>query len=289
MNFKELQIRATDLRDKEGKPREALSLMESYSREKGDSDKEWVQYLLFKAVLYRDTGDTKSSLNAYNEALSYIPEEDIGTKADTLRSMAFLAIHTTGLKDAEELAIQAINLLEKSKGEKYPRIKANSYAVLGNIFYESGLLDKALFNYKKALEYAEKSEFVERIITLVGDIANVHILKKEYPEALELITRYLDETRSSYRIALPQYYLRRARIYSEMGKIDMAKNDINIAIEISQKEGWLRALGECYEALGDIHLGVNEDEARKYFKEATEIYQRGNYGRLVNRVKKKIE
>jgi tetratricopeptide (TPR) repeat protein len=288
MDLKEIQIKATKLRDKEGNPEGALKLIESYHREHEESDKEWVQFLLLKAVLYRDTGDTKSSLNTYKEALKYIPKEDVETKADTLRSMAFLAIHTTGLKDAKELALQAINLLKESGDEEYLRVKANSYAVLGNIFYDSGLLDKALINYNKALNYAEASEFIERIITLVGDIANVHISKKEYQEALELITKYLDEARSSYRIALPQYYLRRAKIYFKIKKIDMAENDIKRAIEISQKEGWFRDLGECYEALGNIYLGVNKDKASKYFREAMEIYERGDYKRLINRVKEKI-
>ncbi len=289
MNLKDLQKQATYLRDKDGNPKKALRLMEKYVRQEQDIDSDWVEHLLLKAVLYRDTGDTKTSLNTYKEALEHLPKENIEKRADILRSMSFLAISTTGLENAKSLALKAMGLLEKTAEDEYPKVKANTYAVLGNIFYELGELEKALYNYNEGLDYAKRAGFNERIITLTGDISNVYIAKKDYEKALELLNKYIKEAKNNYRIALPAYYLRRARIYSDIGKMELAKEDIKGAMRISKQENWFRDLGESYEALGNIYLKEDFKKAKKYFEKALFVYKKGEYENLTKRLRKKMD
>ncbi len=288
MILKDLKKQARHLRDKEGNPKKALHILEKYSRREQDVDSDWVEYLLLKATLYRDTGKTKTSLHTYQDALKYVSKGDIETKADILRSMSFLAISTTGLKKAKSLALEAVNLLEKTEKSEYLKVKANTYAVLGNISYDSGELEKALFNYNKALEYAEKAEFNERVLTLIGDLSNVYIAKKDYEKALNLINKYIKEAKNNYRIAVPAYYLRRARIYSEVGKMKLAKEDINSAMRISKQENWFRDLGESYEALGHIYLEEDFKKAKKYFEKALIVYKKGQYENLIKRLEERM-
>jgi tetratricopeptide (TPR) repeat protein len=163
-------------------------------------------------VLYRDTGDLSSSVETYKEALEIVKDDDCIYKADILRSLSFVSIYTEGLDRAYEYALDALNAVKQKKAKKYYRVKSNIYAVIGNILYEKNIYDDALVNYRKGMIFAKKDNFYQREITLGGDIANVYIAQRKYSKAIQIISKNLKLAKKSYRVSVPQLYLRRAKI-----------------------------------------------------------------------------
>lgn len=285
MNIKETISKANKLRDSEGDPRNALNLILKYPLNGDEDPKDIIQYLLIKAVLYRDTGDPDSALRAYKDALEKVEPNDVIVQADIFRSMAFLSIHTKGLKVALELANRAVALLDGKKGKEYYQVKANCYAVLGNVLYILKKYEESLLNYKRSLDFAKKSHFYQRVITVSADISNVYITQRKYNEALKTLTKYTNLSKEKYRIALPQIHLRKAKIYFQLKDIDNAKESVNKAISISKREGWVRDLGEAYEMMGDI---CENDKSIEHYEKALEVYERGNFVELKNVVEEKL-
>lgn len=280
--------KSMELRDKEGKPKEALKELLKYKNEDFKEYKELLDYVILKAVLYRDTGDLTSAVETYKEALVIVKDDDCIYKADILRSLSFVSIYTEGLDRAYEYAVDALNTVKQKKGKKYYRVKSNIYAVIGNILYEKKIYDDALVNYRKGMIFAKKDNFYQREITLGGDIANVYIAQRKYSKAVQIISENLKSAKKSYRISVPQLYLRRAKIYLEKNELEKAVKDIQKGIDVSKKEGWFRDLGESYEAMGDVLKKMNHDEYKKYYKEAEKIYLKGEYITWLKRVQDKI-
>ena len=104
-----------ELRDKDGKPKEALKELLNYKNKDFKTYGDLLEYLLMKAVLYRDTGDMKSSVETYKEALSIVKKDDYTHKADILRSLSFISIYTEGFDKAYEYAMKALNILKNSE------------------------------------------------------------------------------------------------------------------------------------------------------------------------------
>ena len=280
-------VTARELRDIEGNPEKALKELLRY---KADDFKEYgnqIEFLILKAVLYRDTGDLDSSVKTYMEALSLIKNGDYLHKADILRSLAFVSIYTDGLDKAYEYAMEALDTLEGKKGKKYYRVRANIYAVLGNILYGNKRYDDALMNYRKGLYWAGKDNFHEREITLNGDIANVYIAQRRYSKAVNVISKNLKLAEKSYRISVPQLYLRRAKVNLYSKEFEKAVKDVQKAVDISEKEGWFRDLGEAYEAMGDILKEKGDSGCKGYYEKAEKIYRDGGYSNLLNRIKER--
>lgn len=277
-----------ELRDKEGKPKVALKELLKYKNEDFKEYDELIKYVLMKAVLYRDTGDMESSVETYKEALSIVKDDDHINKADILRSLSFVSIYTEGFEKAYEYALGALNILKDKRGKKYYRVKSNIYAVIGNILYGEERYEEALTNYKKGMYWAENDHFYQREITLGGDIANVYIAQKKYFKAIAIISKNLKLAKKSYRISVPQLYLRRAKIYFQTGDVKKAVNDIEKGIDISKKEGWFRDLGEAYEAMGDVLKEKGDTKFKQYYKKAEKIYMKGKYITWLNRVQDKI-
>ncbi len=288
MNIHLVINRSMELRDKEGKPKEALKELLKYKNKDFKEYKELLDYVILKAVLYRDTGDLSSSVETYKEALEIVKDDDCIYKADILRSLSFVSIYTEGLDRAYEYALDALNAVKQKKAKKYYRVKSNIYAVIGNILYEKNIYDDALVNYRKGMIFAKKDNFYQREITLGGDIANVYIAQRKYSKAIQIISKNLKLAKKSYRISVPQLYLRRAKIYLEQGNLEKAVKDAEKGIDVSKKEGWFRDLGESYEAMGDILKAKNDEKYKSYYRKAERIYRDGKYITWLNRIKEKL-
>ena len=288
MNTNNIVNKVMELRDKEGKPKEALKEILKYNNEDFKEYDELIKYVLMKAVLYRDTGDMESSIETYKEALNIVKSNDYINKADILRSLSFVSIYTEGFDTAFKYAEDALNTVKDKRGKKYYRVKSNIYAVIGNILYGEERYEEALTNYKKGMYWAEKDHFYQREITLGGDIANVYIAQKKFSKAIQIISKNLKLAKKSYRISVPQLYLRRAKIYFEERDIKKAVNDIQECIYISKKEGWFRDLGEAYEAMGDVLKENGDPKFKQYYKKAEKIYREGKYITWLNKIKDKI-
>lgn len=238
---------------------------------------------------YRDIGDTGKARTLYNEALE-LAKNDLNKteEADILSSLAFLELKTGTTEKALEYANKALKYIGTKRGEKFGEAKANTFAVLGNIYFEEGEYIEALENYKRALSTAENIKYVKRILTVSGDIANVHIRNGEYWKATRLLKENIKRAEKSYGVAVPQFYLRLGRIYLAENDKKLAKENYQKALDCATKDGLVRDMGECNEALGDMYVESDLKKANSYYKKAQEYFGKGGYKNQERYVKEKM-
>ena len=241
---------------------------------------------------YRDIGNTDKAYELYNEALA-VAQNDLNKieEADINTALAFLELKTGSIDTALKYAKSAYGYIGKKRGKKFGEARANTYAVLGNIYFEIGNYKKALVYYRKGLETAELCNLEKRVITLSGDVANVYL--KQGPGMLAKAEIILKENivraEKSYLVAVPQMYLRLAKIYSiKYEDFKEAKENVLKGLEYAEKYNLKRDIAECNEALGDLYYQSQSPECDRYFGEAARIYEEGGYERQAYEVSKKI-
>ena len=239
---------------------------------------------------YRDIGDTDKARRLYNEALG-LARNDLNKieEADILSSLAFLELKTGTVEKALEYANKSLKYIGTKRGEKFGEAKANAYAVVGNIYFEKGDYIDALENYKRALSTAENIKYVKRVLTVLGDIANVHIRNGELWKAVRILKESIVRAKKFYVLAVPQFYLRLGRIYLEKKDFKLAKENFLIALDCAAENSLVRDIGECNEALGDFFSVNNEEESNEYYKKALESYNKSNYKNQARFVSKKLQ
>jgi tetratricopeptide (TPR) repeat protein len=239
---------------------------------------------------YRDIGNTNKALELYKEALE-LSRNDFNKieESDILSSMAFLELKIGSIDQALKYAKQSLKYIGNKRGEKFGIAKSNAHAVLGNIYFENGDYEDALLSYKRALSVAENINFEKRIITVVGDIANVYVMTGKYDEARKLLKKYIEKAEKSYRIAIPQYYLRLGKVFLNKGDLKKAEENFLIAMHNANENKLIRDMGESSEALGDLYRKKDKSRADKYYKDAVTYYVSGSYKKQAEYVKKKLK
>lgn len=115
--------------------------------------------------------------------------------------------------DAYNQVIQALDIKNKSLGEKKVLIRAHSG--VGIIYENLGLKKKAFDNYDKALEIAERADLIDhQIITLV----NMAYLEESPREILNILSEVPEIAKESTNIYTDQYLCRLAQVYVQDGR-----------------------------------------------------------------------
>ncbi len=276
--------RAEKLRNENGDIYEAINILENRARilrkDPFIMGVDLPLVLRKLATCYRDVGDIDSAYEIYNEALAIaINDNNKIEESDILSSLSFLELKTGSIEKAMEYAQRSLEYIgNKRRGLKFAEARSNAYAVLGNIYFEKEQYDDALESYNIALKTARKAKFVRRELTLLGDIANVHIKKGKLNQALIMLVKSINKAKREYGISVPQYHLRIGRIYIERKEFPEAEKYFKEALKYAKDLKLKRDIAECYEAIGDMHMEKgSKKKGERYYLKAIEGYREGRY------------
>lgn len=261
---------------KSGKDIESsIKLLEETLEEIEPSRGDYYETLIKLATVYRynrSYSDAKNVLlNGISNAKTF--EMDLHL-ADIYRNLSFIELQQKNYIKARSYAKKALSIVKYIKGFKADRAKANIYAVLGNIYFTTKEYGDALENYKKALETAKKIDYEERVVTLQGDIANVYIETGKLEKAEDILLSTKQKAQEVHEKAVPQIYLRLARIEYEKENLGESKELIERAIDISEKKGWKRDLAESREALARVYeKDGKERNAKEEYGKASRLFK----------------
>jgi len=221
---------------------------------------------------HRNYADAENVLmNGISKAKTY--EKQIHL-SDIYRNLSFIKLQQKDFVKARIYAKKALSIVKYMKGFKADRSKSNIYAVLGNIFFTTKDYKDALKNYQKALKKAKKIGFEERVFTLKGDIANVYIETGKLKKARDILLSIEEKAEEVHEKAIPQIYLRLARIEYERENLAETKGLIEKAIAVSEKKGWKRDLAEAREALARVYEKEGkESKAKEAYEKAKRIFK----------------
>lgn len=151
--------------------------------------------------------------------------------------------------------------------------KGTVYADFGNLYYKKAEYDKALENYLKGLELAEKTGDKDLIYICLNNVGNILVINKNYDKAIEYylksydITKEFDDPNQSASI-LDNIGL----VYSTKGDFDMALVYSTTAAKMVEKTNNKQLLGEIYMNLGGIYNSMKKfDAALEYFNKAYDL------------------
>jgi len=273
---------AKQLRDLEGKVSKAIKILEDLGEEiKEDPLLSYDYPMILKelGIYYSDLGQNEKSKEYLQQALQ-VAKKDLNKieVADIRCSLAFLELNTGSVEKALGYALRAWEYIGKKRGDKFTETKANTAAVLGNIYFEQGKYSQAMKMYKKALRYAESVGHVKRVITVIGDMAEYYItVKEKLDKAQELLEEYTDKAEESCKIVLPELLMRLSSIFFKKGDLAEARATAKKALRFVESRGLLRQIAEVNELLGKIYSETNQEKADAYFKKAFDSYNKGGY------------
>jgi tetratricopeptide (TPR) repeat protein len=266
--------RADELRNLEGDLPEAIHLLEPVLVETTPDEDIYYEIILRLSSLYRDN---KSYDIAEDFLIDNIDKAKEFNKpiylADIYRSIAFIELQKRNPSQAKEYAQEAMSVLDNINDGNTKKVKANIYAILGNIEFTLKNYNEALDNYQKSLEESNDINFIQRTITVKNDIANVHIEMGDLEKAKEILLSILQDAKDNYKSSVPQVYMRLARIEFEQLNYFKVKKYLRKSISISEKEGWKRDIAEAREGLSKLYKVIGKPKmAEKELKLAYDIY-----------------
>ena len=194
--------------------------------------------------------------------------------ADIYRTLSFIKLQQEDFVKARSYAKKALSIIKYVKGFKGSKNRANIYAVLGNIYFTTKEYEEALEYYEKALKEAEDIDYDERVITVKGDIANLYIETDRLDEAEEILISIKEKASEIHAKAVPQIFLRLARIEYQRDRLDEARELIGKAIKVSERKEWKRDLAEAREALARVYEKEGKyEEAKKEYSVSKKLFK----------------
>lgn len=168
--------------------------------------------------------------------------------------------------------------IELSKGSKEIKDVINAYGYTGVAYRNKGIYSKSLELYYKGAELAEKNKEYQLLSYAFVNIANVHIYRNDFQNALIFLNKanrnsilVNDDLQKSY------IYVNLGRVYTELRNNERAHYYIDRSIELRKKLNDEERIAVSYKYKGD--LLVTEDkknDALYYYHEALKICEKSN-------------
>lgn len=257
-------------------------------------DKEEPQILLRLANYYIDIGEVEKAKRSFEGAIKISRKhKDFLTEADAKRKFAYLLWHQDAdKKKALTLTRSALSTLKKvsDKSKEKPKVAANIYATFGNVYGDSRDLRKASLWYHKALKTAQKAGFKERVVTVLGDLGNLSMWRKDFRKAEGYFQKAAQGAKRYYRHAYPSSVLRLGRLYLLKGNLKKAKKFAERSLQVAEKENWEREKADALEVLGDVYLSFGEKVgAKERYTRALKIYRKLKHSWNISSVRGKLK
>ncbi|NIT03634.1 tetratricopeptide repeat protein [Candidatus Saccharibacteria bacterium] len=285
--------RADRKRNIEGNPAGAVAILEKALQDAKDEDR--IPILLKLANYQIDVGQVEEAQNSFKQVIDLARAgKEYLALADAQRKWAYLLWHQHANKEeALSLARSALRALKKdSKSSRRENLKvaANIFATFGNIYGDSKEFRKASIWYRKALGSAEDAGFKERTVTVLGDLGNLFLWRKDYSEAREYLQQAARRAKRYYRHAYPSSLLRLGRLYLQQEDLLRAEKFARESLEASLKGEWEREKADAWDLLGDIaSVRGGKREAERFYRRALESYLKIKHIPSAERVRSKIK
>ncbi|MEQ8381312.1 MAG: CHAT domain-containing protein [Coleofasciculus sp. A1-SPW-01] len=153
-----------------------------------------------------ELNDKQQALDLYNKALSQIPEDNEGLRANTLNSVGQLLINIGNHQEAIHLHQQALNLWQNLKNRSR---EAATLSLLGNAFSNLKQYDKAFDFYNQALQIQQElsdgsGEAYTRynIASLERSRGNFILARNEIEATIKLVESKPTETETGVRFGI---------------------------------------------------------------------------------------
>ena len=242
-------------------------------------------YLLSQSLIGFNLIKTNQLLESIKFLENNISEaKSISTKPDFWKAqneyyIAEAQLNLGRYENAKEIVKQNINFLSK---ENYPELLAQTYNLLGIIFWQEGNNNLALEYIEKGLEIRQKHNSFE-IAASYNDLGLVY-QSLDAKKALDFYAKALD----SYKTRLPSVHAKNAILFSNIGIINLSQQEYAEAQENFEKAQsiWQKVYpnkshpSEAFviNNLGRVFLVKKQyNTAIQHFTKALKIYQ-DNYG-----------
>jgi predicted ATPase len=146
------------------------------------------------------------------------------------------------------------------------------FEAMGDIYFLIGDYDKSINSYESTLELAEMNNKRAEIKAKIGGI---YYRKLEYDESLKICTEALDLVKGEEckEEALAIYYI--GNVHWLGGELDRTLECYEKSLEIREKIGDQRGIGQCLHGIGVTHFWKEEnDEALESYEKSMEISEK---------------
>lgn len=250
-------------------------------------------------VVYKKLGQCHGLIGDIEEANKFFKEGLTSStrnlneieKTDILASLAYLELDTGNLYDALKYAAKAEDIISEKRGKKLSTARANTFYVLGDIYFREGDIEKAEDYYKKARVIYRKWKLEEQRTSATLDIVRIRIMEGNYIESgLYLSEALLDKIESKCPRILYKYYLVLGKLEVETKQYDSAKENYEKALNSAKNHYGERYIPEIYEAMGDLAVIEGDNvKAKNYYNKALDYYQERNRTPHIERVEIKVK
>ena len=223
-------------------------------------------------------------LTQYNNAIGFYrralalrqsPEIELGILGNVGNDYINIGDYIAAL-DCYDSALKALDEFVSAKRKSSVNDtlhKAGLLITIGDIYLAMSQYEKALENYKKALELSEQTKNnLSDLLAQLG-IGKTYRLKKEYDEAIKSYNKALLDCDE------PKNTRNETNVLNQLGEVYLEKSDINGAMEYSQKalklaeqNNYIDQLHPIYTTLGKIYTAQhNYKQAVLYLQKALAI------------------
>jgi tetratricopeptide (TPR) repeat protein/DNA-binding MarR family transcriptional regulator len=291
---------------------EFLNLLEEIKR-KNTPEKYQADIMFLKAEILTITGDLKTALEYYNQALLVSDKTDTPlVKSKALRKIGHIYRTQSDLKHAESNLNESLNIskkmqdqmgladtyrglgeifgirgdfekaielllksLEFAKGTDDSQILAKVYMDLGTVYGNMGDHDKAIEYHEKCIEVLEETGDIYSKAKVMNNLGVVYLDKAKYDKALEYFEECINISRNTGDIRQLAYGLTNAsEIYTLNSKLDLAKEYLEESFKIFNKVGDRFKLAGAYCNYGVIYSNQKKwDQAIEYFSKGVSILE----------------
>lgn len=249
-------------------------------------------YIGERCALQRKIAKTFERQGDYDQALTFLkeaqqtlaaaPQSLPVEAAQTLHDIGWICFRRANFKEARQLLLEALNLVEDS----------NAYDVIASIYNRLGGVEYSQGNWEQAAGFLRKSiairESIGDLVGLATSFSNLGLLEVEMGEfdsALANLTRsYELKTRlgQAEGIALALNNLSWLRV--QRGELEEARQALNEALELVRHIGYSSLLRQTLKNLGELYLTAQEwDQASEVLNEiAPALLELGAYDQLLD-------
>lgn len=186
------------------------------------------------------------------------------------------------LPKALTLIRTAINIFSREIGETVEA--AECYIILGDTLREMGKFREAEKAFRDAESMFRRSDNLTKAGTALNRLAAIHFRKGEFNSSLKCLLEAVEYAKiENDNQKLAYLFGNIGRVYTLMGKLNQAAENIRFNIELSKELGDEVELGKAYLSLGYVKI------QQAYYKEAEEALEQGReYIEKNNMPKEKI-
>jgi adenylate cyclase len=230
--------------------------------------------------LYRKIAKICERQGEYRQALDYLetahrelsqePQHQPTERSQILNDIGWIHYRQGNFPDAEELFLQALDLVE---GQESYDVVASIYNRLGGIAYSQGNWSRTASYLRKSIAIRESIGDVVGLATSFNNLGLLGIEMGEFDNALENLNHsYELKTRLGQAEGIAMTLNNLGWLQIQKGELEKARDSLEQALSLSQRIGYSSLAAYALKNLGELHLATeNYEHAIQAFSNSTQI------------------